>query len=97
MALKTVAIGKYTVSQIGPLESARLRLFQRQIEPLVSKDDEAMTEALNEWALVAACTMPMIPRDEYFGMPLSETMPLVNAVEELNGDLIGSQDSKKKQ
>lgn len=95
MPLKIIAVGKYTVSQIGPLESARLRLFQRQIEPLVS-DDEAMTEALNEWALVAACTMPMIPRDEYFGMPLSETMPLVEAVEELNGDLVGPQDSKKK-
>lgn len=94
--LQTKTIDRYTVSQMGPLESARLRLFQRQIEPLI-KGDEVMAEALNEWALVAACTVPFIPRDEYLQMPLSETMPLVQAVEELNSDLSAPGEAKKKQ
>lgn len=97
MPLKTIAVGNYTVSQMGPLESARLRLFQRKIEPLIT-DDEAMNETLNEWALVAACTTPLIERDAYLQMPLSETQLIVKAVEDLNGDLIGDgeSDTKKK-
>ena len=42
--LKTKQVGKYTVSQIGALESARMRLFSKQIAAL--NPDEATEAAL---------------------------------------------------
>ena len=57
-------VGIYTVSQIGALEGARMRLFQKQnaewYAECIAKDieiDPAVEQARNEWAAVAACTI----------------------------------------
>jgi hypothetical protein len=94
--LQTKQVGEYLVSQMGVLEGARMRLYQRNIAAEVLEPDEAMVEALDEWALVAACTTPFIPRNEYFAMPINETRPLVEAVEELNASLAPETEAVKK-
>lgn len=88
MPLKTKQVGIYTVSQMGVLESARLRNNQRNVAEDLKSDDPAMVDALSEWVLVAACTTPFIPRDEFFAMPMSELAPLIEAAEEMNSDLL---------
>lgn len=100
MALNTKQVGSYTVTQMGALESARLRLFQRQNAELEQKQgnlDPARVEAWNEWAVVAACVTPHITRDDYLAIPVMETRLLIDAVEELNAGLLeGDQPKKKK-
>lgn len=93
MALKTKVVGGYTVSQMGALESARLRLHQRNVSEQ-KLTDEAMLMALDEWMLVAACVTPFISQADYMAMPVTETRPLLEAVEELNADV--AETSKKK-
>lgn len=87
MTLKTKQVGVYTVSQMGPLESVRLRLFQKQIEELKT-EDPVIKEALNEWAFIAACTTPFISREEYLQTPALDLAKLTEAVSECNDDII---------
>jgi hypothetical protein len=86
--LKTKTVGIYTVSQFGPLEGARMRLHQRNIAAQ-KVTDEAITEVLSEWAMVASCVTPFIPQADYLQMPITETGPLVEAAAEMNADMLG--------
>ena len=95
--LKTKQVGVYTVSQIGALQGANLRIFQKRISELISNnDDPAYAEALNEWAVVAACTSPYIPLEAWLETPLMELRPVSEAVEELNSDISAEETPKKK-
>ena len=97
MSLKTKQVGQYTVSQIGALQGANLRVFQRRVVEMTAKNpDEGYAEALNEWARVAACSSPYISIDEWLETPLMELRPLVEAVEELNSDIQSADEPKKK-
>ena len=86
MPLKTKQIGKYTASQIGALQGANLRIHQRKISEMGAAD--GMLEALQEWALVSACVTPFISLEEWLDTPLIELRPLVEAVEELNSEMV---------
>lgn len=93
--LKTKVVGIYTVSQMGALEGARIRLFQKQNAEWRAKRlkdnlevDQAVSDAYDEWATVAACTSPHIGRDEYLAIPYSELRPIIEAMEEVNSDLV---------
>jgi hypothetical protein len=94
--LKTEQVGRYTVSQIGPLQGTRLRLFQRQLSEM--KDDAETIEALGDWAVLAACVSPFISREEYLQTPVQELQPLMEAMERVNTTTItdGALVSKKK-
>ena len=54
-------------------------------------------EALQEWALVSSCVTPFIPLEDWLETPLMELRPLVEAVEELNSDMVPTDGAKKKQ
>jgi len=94
MEPETITVGKYTVSKMGVLHGARLRINQRNVAAL-NLTDEAIADASEEWALIAACTDPFIPREDYLKMLLVESRPLVDAVEELNADIVAAPLSKK--
>lgn len=83
------------MTQMGALESARMRLHQRNI---AGETDEALAMALEEWALIASCVTPFISREDYLQMPVTETRPLLLAVEELNSDMVdnGTPEQAKK-
>ena len=95
--LKTKQVGSYTVSQIGALQGANLRVFQRRVIELTSQNsDEAYAETLQEWALIAACVSPYIPLEQWLDTPLLELRPLVDAVNELNDDVRDDDPTPKK-
>jgi hypothetical protein len=84
--LKTQQIGKYTVTQMGPLQAARLRLHVRNLEAAnlpVEVDDVTKYN----YALLAACADPLITWAEYVEMTMMELAPLTAAVEELNAEM----------
>lgn len=89
----TLTVGKYTVSQMTVLHGARLRNNQRNVDALKLEGAEA--EAAQEWVLIAACTDPFIPMADYFAMPLTDSRPLVEAVEALNSEMVATEQSKK--
>jgi hypothetical protein len=95
MPLKTKVVGIYTVSQFGTLESVRARLFHEQVEPLkksgknLTDDEQAMNEWLDEWVTFAACTSPLMTRDDYAALPMETYAQLASAMDELNSDLSG--------
>lgn len=94
--LKTKQVGKYTISQIGPLQASNLRIFQARAE---KEPDEGRKAALSEWAVLAACTSPYISETEYLDTPVQELQPLMEAMEEVNTAFIPGgepQPSKKK-
>lgn len=95
--LKTKQVGIYIVSQMSALEGARLRIYQQKNLGM-KFDDPAMQAVADEWAVVAACVTPHITLEDYTSIPLVETRPLLEAVEELNADIVGgeTEPAKKK-
>ena len=87
MALKTATIGNYTVSQMGPLQAARLRLHLKNLDALALGEDVDDLTRYN-YALLAACVEPVITWGEYVEMPMAEIGPLAAAVEQLNADMV---------
>ncbi len=83
--LKTQKIGRYTVTQMGPLQAARLRFH---IKNLASLDLPELDDTTRyNFALLAACTEPAITWEEYTQTSMAELGPLTSAVEELNADM----------
>lgn len=95
--LKTKQVGKYTVSQAGPREEARMIAYSKRVES-IEVEDEADREALTQWAYVAAVTRPIIPLEDYLNTPAVELREILEAVAETNGDVLeaDAERSKKK-
>ena len=104
--LKTKQVGKYTVSQRGPLQNCRVRVFHARVEKLFhvpQKDEElsdeqvAYNDFLLNWVAVAACTEPLITLEQFGSDPdLDEVVLAVDEVNEIQtGD--GPQSKKKPQ
>jgi hypothetical protein len=91
MPLKTKQVGKYTVSQVGTLESARMRVFTDEKErylAVLKKDGKEIPDelllTLEEWVSFAACIMPKITIEEYLQTPIVELTSLGDALQEVN-------------
>ena len=85
--LKTKQVGAYTITQMGPLEGARLRLHLRNLETM-NLPAEVDEQTRYNWALIAACVTPFISWADYISTPMSETNPLAVAAEDLNADMV---------
>jgi hypothetical protein len=84
--LNTVKIGRFTVSQMGPLQAARLRLHLKNLDA-ANLPEEVDDVTRYNYALLAACTEPFISWQEYTETFMGELAPLTAAVEELNADM----------
>lgn len=98
--LKTKQVGKYTVTEMGPLEQTRMRLYLRNAEkrmthPVTKEriDDPELEETLQNWAGAACCVTPSIDFDEWMQTSLSVIVPILEAVEEVNADMLGRKDN----
>jgi hypothetical protein len=96
MPLKTIQVGKYTVSEYSTLQNVRARMFSERVTPLrkvckegetLSDDDQAYNLWLDDWIGLAAITQPYISLDEYAEMQADVLIPLLKASDEVNGDL----------
>jgi hypothetical protein len=92
--LKTKQVGEFTATQMGALERAHMKINYRLIEER-KIEDEAEREAAQEWALINACVTPKITLDQYLQTPVTDTIELIEAVEELNSDMAEKVSKKK--
>jgi hypothetical protein len=93
--LKTKQVGKYTCTQMGPLESIRLRAHAKNIDALKITDEELLAER-NSWAFMAACVTPFISWEEYIQTPMAELKLIIDALNDLNEGFEDGPQTKKK-
>lgn len=83
--LRTKTVGSYVISEVGPLQSVRMRLFTHQANEYAEKHSiEGVREALDEWISLAACCEPKITIDEYLQMPAVQIVELVHGLSDVN-------------
>jgi hypothetical protein len=93
--LKTKQVGIYTVSEAGMLQAVRRVGMLKQLETNPPDSDDER-QALQMWAVVAGCTIPIISRDEFLQIPETELDVLVQAVQEMNPHWFGMEPEQAK-
>lgn len=101
MPQKVMTVGDYTVYQMATLEGCRMRIHKKNMEKKrdaitkkykdgeeMSVEDQALMDAYDEWEMVASCVTPFIPLDDYLVMPITETRPILDAVNDCNADML---------
>ena len=76
------SFGTYTVSEMSNLHKARMRNNLRNADAMKLSDEEKTVA--DEWVFVAACCDPFIPFVQWRDLKAMESVPLLEAAEELN-------------